>query len=104
MPRSEYSFRYSSVDNAEKAIERILLSYNFFEFNYNGENVWKRYNDSMGVTAIQYLKIQYDSQNVNISAWIGSEGYSGEMNLNGLMGAIPKKKLKKIIDEIACSV
>ena len=35
MPRSEYSFRYSSVDNAEKAIERILLSYNFFEFNYN---------------------------------------------------------------------
>lgn len=100
MSRSEFKIRYSSVEKAENTIERILMSNNFMETNYFGESVWKRYNDSMGMTAVQYLKIEFDNEYINLSAWISDERGSSESNLNGIMGMIPKKKLKKVIEEI----
>lgn len=104
MPRSEYCFKYSSVDHAKEVIERILLSNKFFEFNYRSENVWKRYNNCSKATVSHYLKIQYDSQNVNLSAWIGRDDCMEEISLNCPVGIASQKKLKNVIDEIACSV
>lgn len=68
------------------------------------ESVWKRYNDFMGVTATQYLKIEYDNQYIHLSAWISDERSTAESDLNGVLGMLPKKKLKKIIEEIENSI
>lgn len=104
MARSKFSIQYSSVEKAENAIEKILMSNNFMETNYYGEPVWKRYNESYGITALQYLQIEYDNQFVHISAWVGSEGSHSEMDLNGFAGMIPKRKLQKIIEELEAAI
>lgn len=91
-------------EEVENSIWRILQTNDFFETNYRGDAVWKRYNDCLGTTAVQYLQIEYGENCIHLQAWIGDEKFSGESDLNGFAGIVPKKKLKKIIEEIQNSI
>ena len=65
------------------------------------EHVWK---NGIGLlTAMKFVKTEYSSDKIQLSAWIqtGVGNIGGkEMDLTGVVGAIPKRQLMKIIEEI----
>ncbi len=84
-------------DELIKNIHNILISNGFKEFNYNGENVYKK---GIGFwTATKYIKIDFYQSNVSISGWVRNFGVS-ENDLDGFVGAIPKATVTKVINDI----
>ena len=95
----------AGVDNTYNMVVSILQSNGYKEISYNGETVWKK-----GVcllTAMQYIKIEFEENSLIVSGWVqaglGSKGGS-EMALNGVVAAVPKKSVMKVIEEIKRSV
>lgn len=91
-----------NFSEAEKTINSILLNNGFHQTTLNsGENVWKKGTGLM--TAMQFVKVEFSSGEAVLSAWvqagIGSLGGS-EMDLTGIVAAIPKKSLMKVLSQI----
>lgn len=91
-----------SFEEAQKKVESVLIRHNFHSMVIKtGENVWK--NGTGLLTAMKYVKVEYGQDSFDLSAWIqvgiGSVG-GGEMDLNGIVGALPKRQLMKILEEI----
>ena len=67
----------------------------------SGENVWKK--GTGFLTAMQFIKIDFSSNEFTISALVqaglGSVG-GNEMDLTGVVAAIPKKLLLNVIEQI----
>ena len=88
-------------NNIKLLIEQTISSDGFELKDYNGEKVWKK---GVGaLTAMKYLKFAYTENEIEMSAWIqvglGSVGGS-EKNLDGFVGALPKKQLKTTLDKL----
>ena len=82
-------------EQAENIINNILSKNGFKQTTINsGENVWKK--GTGFLTAMQFIKIDFSSNEFTISAWVqaglGSVG-GNEMDLTGVVAAIPKKQL-----------
>ena len=80
----------------------ITVSYTHLRATINsGENVWKK--GTGFLTAMQFIKIDFSSNEFTISAWVqaglGSVG-GNEMDLTGVVAAIPKKQLLNVIEQI----
>lgn len=95
-----------NFDQAEKTIHTILLNNGFHQTVLkSGENVWKKGTGLM--TAMQFVKVEFSSEEVRLSAWIqagiGSFGGS-EMDLTGIAGAIPKKSLMNVLTQIKAAL
>ena len=80
-------------EQAENIINNILSKNGFKQTTINsGENVWKK--GTGFLTAMQFIKIDFSSNEFTISAWVqaglGSVG-GNEMDLTGVVAAIPKK-------------
>lgn len=95
----------ADVDNTYNMVVSILQSNGYKEISYNGETVWKK---GVGLlTAMQYIKIQFEENLLSVSGWVqaglGSKGGS-EMALNGVVAAVPKKSVMKVIEEIKRSI
>ena len=78
----------------ETAVRGVLI-------DYNGETVWK-----MGTglaTAMHFIKTEYAGQTLRLYGWVqigvGSAG-GKERDLTGVVGAIPKKSVKKTMEKI----
>lgn len=106
MARSTFEIKCScGYEQAKNQVESILRQRNFhLETLKTGETVWKC---GIGLlTAMKFIKVDFGNQSITLSAWvqvgIGSTG-GGEMALDGFTAAIPKKQLKKIIEEIKCA-
>ena len=103
MARSTFTIPYQcSFEEAQKKVESILQGNGYHpQVNKTGENVWK--NGVGMLTAMKFVKVEYGPGQIQLSAWvqvgIGSVG-GGEMDLNGVVGAIPKKQLLKLIEKI----
>ena len=81
-------------EQAENIINNILSKNGFKQTTINsGENVWKK--GTGFLTAMQFIKIDFSSNEFTISAWVqaglGSVG-GNEMDLTGVVAAIPKKQ------------
>ena len=102
MSRSCYSFFYTSFDQAKRIIETELKSDGYKNVNENGENVWK---NGMGfLTAMKYIKIEFvENRKVNIYGWVRPMA-SPEQNLDGIVGALPKKQVLKTINKIGNAI
>lgn len=87
----------NSVDESYNTAVNILQANGFKEVSYNGETVWKKGTGLL--TAMQYIKI--------VSGWVqagvGSVG-GNEMALNGIVAAVPKKSVMKVIEQIKASL
>ena len=98
------SFR-GTIDNANSTAISILQNNGFKQISYNGESVWKKGTGLM--TAMQYVKLEFDVNNLVLSAWVqaglGSAGGS-EMALSGFVAAVPKKSLMKVVEKIKSSI
>jgi hypothetical protein len=82
-------------------VNSILVQNRFKRISYNGEEVWKKGTGLL--TAMQYIKVEYGPGCIILSAWVqvgvGSVG-GGEMDLKGVVAAVPKKSLMKVIEQI----
>lgn len=94
-----------AVDNVYNVVVSILQQNGYNEINYNGETVWKKGTGLL--TSMQYIKIEFAENILVVSGWvqsgIGSVG-GGEMSLEGVVGALPKKSVMKVIKKIKDSI
>ena len=103
MARSSYEVRYTcSFEQAKQTVESILAKRNYKPYTLKtGENVFKCGVGMM--TAMKYIKPEYGNGTVTLYGWVqtgvGSVGGS-EMGLDGFVGIVPKKQVKKCINEI----
>lgn len=106
MPRTTIQMEYDlSYQEASKRIEAILSARGFKSVVYNGEKVWKKGNGLL--TAMQYIKVEFGQDGAALSAWVqaGLGGVGGsEMDLTGVVGAVPKKALMNVLQEIQRSL
>lgn len=98
MARTTVKAVCSNPQEANVKIKQILLAHNYKLKEENGETVWK-----CGVgfwTAMKYMKIEFHENNeIEISGWIRA-ALGTEQDLSGFVGAIPKKQVMKVIEEI----
>ena len=104
--RSKFSVPLNkSVDDMEAKASQLLTSHGYHLHNYHGESVWKKGTGLM--TAMEYVKLEYSESSVEIYGWIqpgvGNAGLK-ESDLNGIVGVIPKKSVKKVIDELMAAL
>ena len=86
-------------EQAENIINNILSKNGFKQTTINsGENVWKK--GTGFLTAMQFIKIDFSSNEFTISAWVQAGLGSNEMDLTGVVAAIPKKQLLNVIEQI----
>ena len=85
----------------ETAVRGVLVADKYKEIDYNGETVWK-----MGTglaTAMHFIKTEYAGQTLRLYGWVqigvGSAG-GKERDLTGVVGASPKKSVKKTMEKI----
>lgn len=103
MARTSIKASYScSYDEAERKINSILFQKGFKPTTLKtGENVWKK---GIGLlTAMQFVKVDFTQNEFIMSAWvqagIGSIS-GGEMDLTGVVAALPKRQLMKVLEEV----
>lgn len=102
MSRSCYTFHYTSFEETKNLIETALTQSGYSNKVENGENIWK--NGTGMMTAMKYIKVEFASdQEVRIYGWIRAIAGS-EQNLDGIFGAMPKKQILKVINEIGSSI
>ncbi len=98
MGRTTIKTTYCDLHQTNAQIQKILLSHNYKQINENGEQVWK-----CGVgfwTAMKYIKIEFAENNgLLISGWIRPM-LGSEQDLNGVVGALPKKQVLNVIQEL----
>lgn len=95
----------NSVDESYNIAVNILQANGFKEVSYNGETVWKKGTGLL--TAMQYIKIEFTDTTLAVSGWVqaGVGGVGGnEMALNGIVAAVPKKSVMKVIEQIKASL
>lgn len=103
MARTVIEIRSSCpFSEAQRRVEGILTAKGFHPTTLKtGENVWK--NGTGLMTAMKFIKPEYAEGLVTLSAWIqagiGSVG-GKEMDLTGVVGAVPKKQLMKVLEEL----
>lgn len=106
MARTSIKTSYNcSYEEAERKINSILSQKGFKMTTLKtGEKVWKKGTGLM--TAMQFVKVDFSQNEFIMSAWvqagIGSVG-GKEMDLTGVVGALPKKQLMKVLEEIKVS-
>ncbi len=98
MARTTITTTYSDFQQTNAQIQRILSSHNYKQIDENGEQVWK-----CGVgfwTAMKYVKIEFGENNaLLISGWIRPV-LGSEQDLKGVVGALPKKQVLNVIQEL----
>ncbi len=103
MARSIYVVPYTCTpEEALRRTEVILNARGYHpHIQPSGEPVWKKGTGLM--TAMHFIKVEYAPNAMQVSGWvqagIGNAGLN-EMNLDGVVACIPKKAVKKVIEEI----
>lgn|SRR5699024_6691074 len=89
----------------EQAVRGVLADDGYREIDYNLERVWKMGTGLM--TAMHYIKVEYEPDKVRVSGWVqigvGSVG-GKERDLTGVVGAVPKKSVRKTMEKIRAVV
>lgn len=98
MARTTIKAKYTNFDGLQNRLSSLLQSKGYKNINENNENIWKC---GMGFwTAIKYVKIEFAENNtLLISGWIRPMA-GREQDLNGIVGALPKKQVMNVIREM----
>lgn len=103
MSRTILNIRHNrSEEEAKQLVENFLMQNDFKRLLYNNiEEVWRKGTGMM--TAMQFIKPEFNGDVLKLSAWVqvGVGNMGGkERDLGGITAAMPKKSLKKIIEQI----
>ncbi len=106
MPRTTIALNYTMPYNQlSENLSQILASNGYKLKKYNDEYVFKK---GIGMlTAMKFIKIDYYEHQIYISAFIsvGIGSWTGaEKDLNGFVGAIPKKQLQSMLQRLQSAV
>ena len=102
MSRTTIEVKCNNPTESYNRIGKVLESHNYKNISENNENVWK--NGVGFLTAMKYIKVEVASNNtIVVSGWIRAVAGS-EQDLNGFVGAIPKKQVMDVIKEIQSAV
>jgi len=93
----EIPLRRRSVDEAISIIDRILNSYGFQKKILEGEEVWLK-GDGV-IVVLQCFAVCFKENSLLLQGWI-KDAITGEAELKGFRGALPKKKMRTIMDSI----
>lgn len=90
------------VNDIHNKIEKYLTSEGFKQMDYKGEQIWKK---GIGLMlGPQFVKLTLQGTSIELEAWIRFALlpgiYVGEMGISGFVGLIPKKLLKKRVQQI----
>ncbi len=102
MARSIYQVSYRcGFAELRRRLEEVLTRNGYHPYRYEGENIWKKGTGAM--TAMMYIKVDYDQTMVAFQGWVmpglGSADIA-EMGLDGTLGVIPKKACRKVIEQL----
>lgn len=98
MARTTIEVTYRTIDGLQTKIENCLTKKGYRQKVEDNETVWRK--GTGFLTGIKYIKIEYGDKNkLYISGWVRAIA-GGEMNLEGFVGAFPKKDVLKTIQDI----
>ncbi|MBQ9413795.1 MAG: hypothetical protein IJU16_01570 [Clostridia bacterium] len=102
MARTMMAFRYTNPAGLMDRLAYVLQTRGYQYISENNENVWK---NGMGMlTAMKYVKIEFAPNNtIVLSGWVRAVA-GGEMDLNGFVGAIPKKQVMNVLQELQAQI
>lgn len=89
----------------ENLVRNVLMGDKYKEIDYHGETVWKMGTGMM--TAMHFIKTEYVGSTLRLYGWvqIGAGSVGGkERDLTGVVGAIPKKSVKKTMEKIRAAI
>lgn len=96
MSRTQIVLKCNDRSNTSQIIERILDSKRYDHIQNNNEDYWKQ---GLGVTeSPKFIRYYFEEDNVILEGWVSNFGK--ESNLDGFVGALPKKSCKKVLNEI----
>ncbi len=98
MSRTRIELESKNNEQLSQIIDNILRSHGYEYTLYKGsdEKVW---NQGIGlVKAPKYIKYYFENNKLILEGWIGT--YGKETDLKGVIGALPKKDVKKVLKEI----
>ncbi len=102
MARSIFNVPYNgNAAAARQIVDGFMAREGFKLTDYNGTQVYKL---GIGMAqAMQFAQVFYNPNEIVIHGWICAglgSATMGEMDLNGFVGMMPKKALKKRIDKL----
>ena len=97
----EISMNQKSVDEVIQIVETVMRANNFQKKLLEGEEVWMK-GDGV-IVLMQCFGLCFKENSVLLQGWV-KDALMGESELKGFAGSLPKKKMRKIMDEIASRV
>lgn len=104
MPRTNITIRVTKdydVDAVQNIFSRIVASNGYKEKIIKGEQCWSK-GDGV-VLKQQNFGIIFSKTEITLQGWLG-DAITGESNLDGFVGMLPKKKMKKILEEARLAI
>lgn len=102
MSRTTYIVPYTNAAICEKNIKSILMQERYENIFENGESVWKCGYGNWA--AIKYIKYEFVNRNtMHIIGWVKSD-VGGELNLDGILGGLPKKQVRAVISRVKMAI
>lgn len=89
-----------NTDNVDEVLHIVAMkmeSAGYQQKNIDGETVWSKGDGVM--MKMQCVGVVFTGKSAIIQGWM-KDAVTGESDLEGFVAMLPKKKLKKLIDEI----
>lgn len=97
----EIPMKTNNVDEVLQIIAMKMESVGYQQKIVDGETVWSKGDGVM--MKMQCVGAIFTGKSVVIQGWM-KDAITGESNLEGFVAMLPKKKLKKLIDEIVNTI
>lgn len=94
----EIPMNTNNIDEVLQIVATKMSAAGFQQKNVDNETAWIK-GDGM-IMKMQCLGTIFTGKSVIIQGWM-KDAITGESNLDGLVAILPKRKMKKIINEIA---
>lgn len=100
MSRTRIEIEIKNKNQVSHVIEEILNSHKYDPNEKNGEKYWQQ---GIGISeSPKFIRYYFEGNKVILEGWV--KNFGKESELKGVVGSLPKRSCKKVIDEIADSV
>ena len=102
MSRTTIVVNCNNPQQAQGVIQSILASENYELKEKNGEYF---YQNGVGLlVAPKFISYSFNGNTLTLQGWVRNFAIGGESKLTGVIGALPKKQCKGVMDRIVNSI
>lgn len=94
----EIPLNQKSIDDVIRIIDKVMIANQFQKKLLEGEEVWLK-GDGV-IVLLQCFGVCFKENSILLQGWV-KDAIMGESELKGFVASLPKKKMRKIMDEIA---